>query len=99
MRFACDKVFHMPHVQIRNMPSEMHRTLKARAAAAGMSLSDYLLKELRPIAALPPLDEVIAEARSRPLYDFRKPASELIREEREKRERQLVARHRRISRG
>ena len=89
----------MPHVQIRNMPSEMHRTLKARAAAAGMSLSDYLLKELRPIAALPPLDEVIAEARSRPLYDFRKPASELIREEREKRERQLVARHRRFGRG
>jgi hypothetical protein len=89
----------MPHVQIRNMPDDMHRTLKARAAAEGMSLSDYLLKELRPIAAFPPLDELVAEVRSRPLYDFKKPTSEIIREEREKRERQLVARHRRVRRG
>jgi len=34
-------------VQIRNMPDAMHRLLKSRAALAGMSLSDYLISELR----------------------------------------------------
>jgi plasmid stability protein len=40
-------------VQIRNMPERLHRTLKARAAEAGLSLSDYLLGELRDGAARP----------------------------------------------
>ena len=81
------------------MPSQMHRTLKARAAAEGMSLSEYLLKELRPLAALPTLEELTREVRSQPLYDLKKPTAEIIREEREKRERQLVARHRRVRRS
>ena len=33
-------------IQIRNVPDEMHRTLKTRAAAAGLSLSDYIKREL-----------------------------------------------------
>lgn len=33
-------------IQIRNVPDDMHRELKMRAAAAGMSLSDYIKKEL-----------------------------------------------------
>ena len=37
-------------VQIRNMPDDLHRKLKARAAAAGMSLSEYAMKELRKSA-------------------------------------------------
>jgi plasmid stability protein len=88
----------MPHVQIRNMPAEMHRTFKARAAAEGMSLSEYLLKELRPIAALPTLEEWVEEVRGRPLNKL-KSSAEIIREEREKRERQLVDRHRRARRS
>lgn len=40
-------------VQIRNVPDELHRTLKARAAEAGLSLSDYLLSELRDAAERP----------------------------------------------
>ncbi|HSM60745.1 MAG TPA: hypothetical protein VK849_08095 [Longimicrobiales bacterium] len=40
-------------IQIRNVPDELHRTLKARAAEAGMSLSDYLLSELRDTAERP----------------------------------------------
>jgi plasmid stability protein len=40
------------HIQIRNVPEELHRTLKARAALAGMSLSDYLLHECRKLADL-----------------------------------------------
>ena len=37
-------------IQIRNVPDDLHRTLKARAAKAGMSLSDYLLDEVRRVA-------------------------------------------------
>ena len=45
-------------VQIRNVPSELHRQLKARAALEGMSLSDYLLRELRYSLERPTLDEI-----------------------------------------
>jgi len=45
-------------VQIRNVPSELHRELKARAALEGMSLSDYLLREIRHILERPTLDEL-----------------------------------------
>src|SRR5712691_2921028 len=41
---TCDKVHRMTHIQIRNVPPELHRKLKVRAAEAGMSLSDYLLE-------------------------------------------------------
>ncbi|HEU0304845.1 MAG TPA: hypothetical protein VFR32_09730 [Gaiellaceae bacterium] len=52
-------------VQIRDVPDDVHRTLRARAAAAGMSLSDYLLDELRTIAERPPIADVIARAQAR----------------------------------
>lgn len=43
----------MPTVQIRDVPESTHRELRARAAAAGMSLSSYLLVELKRIADRP----------------------------------------------
>lgn len=52
-------------VQIRNVPSELHRELKARAALEGMSLSDYLLKELRNTLERPTLDEIRRRLSSR----------------------------------
>jgi len=45
-------------VQIRNVPSDLHRELKARAALEGMSLSEYLLRELRQALDRPTLDEI-----------------------------------------
>ncbi len=54
----------MPHVQLRNMPEELHRTVKARAAAAGLSLSEYLLEEVERGAALPTLEEWVASVRN-----------------------------------
>jgi plasmid stability protein len=45
-------------IQIRNVPDTLHRTLKSRAALAGMSLSDYLLNELRLIAERPTMEEM-----------------------------------------
>lgn len=44
--------------QIRNVPSHLHRELKARAALEGMSLSDYLLRELRRALERPSLNEI-----------------------------------------
>jgi hypothetical protein len=45
-------------IQLRNVPDALHRTLKARAARAGMSLSDYLLSEIKEIAARPTLGDL-----------------------------------------
>ncbi|HXE44031.1 MAG TPA: hypothetical protein VN635_02425 [Conexibacter sp.] len=44
-------------IQIRNVPDELHRDLKARAARTGMTLSDYLLAELRALAVRPTMGE------------------------------------------
>ena len=46
-------------IQIRNVPDHLHRTLKVRAAKAGMSLSDYLLDEVRRVAERPTLEEML----------------------------------------
>jgi len=53
-------------IQIRNVPDALHSRLKARAALAGLSLSDYLLNEIREAAERPTLDELRARLRSRP---------------------------------
>lgn len=45
-------------IQIRHVPDRLHRRLKARAAAQGMSLSDYLRLELERAAAQLSPDEV-----------------------------------------
>ena len=45
-------------VQIRNVPSDLHRVLKARAALEGMSLSDYLLREVRQSLERPTVEEI-----------------------------------------
>ena len=59
MRSTCKYADHMPvMVQIRNVPSDLHRELKARAALEGMSLSDYVLRELRHALDRPTLDEM-----------------------------------------
>jgi plasmid stability protein len=50
----------MKMIQIRNVPDDVHKILKVRAAEAGMSLSDYLLREIERTARRPTLDEVLA---------------------------------------
>jgi len=56
MQTTCARVLHMPvTIQIRNVPDALHRRLKSRAALAGMSLSDYLLAEIRQTAERPTL--------------------------------------------
>lgn len=52
-------------IQVRNVPDDVHRVLRARAAAAGVSLSDYALRELERVAEHPPVADVLARARAR----------------------------------
>jgi plasmid stability protein len=53
-------------IQIRNVPDALHRRLKSRAALAGMSLSDYLLREIRQVADRPTIDELRARLQRYP---------------------------------
>jgi antitoxin FitA len=52
-------------IQIRDVPDAVHRTLRARAAAAGQSLSAYVLAELIRVAERPPVADVLARAAAR----------------------------------
>lgn len=69
-------------IQVRNVPEVLHRTLKARAASAGMSLSDYLLSELREIAERPTLAEFRERLHTRRPVDKALDTAGLLGEER-----------------
>ncbi|RED36139.1 hypothetical protein BJ123_10872 [Rhodopseudomonas thermotolerans] len=71
-------------VQIRNVPDALHRRLKSRAALAGMSLSDYLLSELRQVAERPTLDELRARLHSRPETNPSVSPADAVRAERDR---------------
>jgi antitoxin FitA len=72
-------------IQVRNVPDNLHRSLKARAAMAGMSLSDYLLGELREIAERPTLAEFRDRLQRRKPVTAALETARLVREEREAR--------------
>ena len=67
-------------IQIRNVPDEIHRRAKARAAMAGLSLSEYALQALRREVDQPTLDEMVARVRNLPPVDADPSAAEVIRE-------------------
>lgn len=69
-------------IQLRNVPDALHRTLKARAAMAGMSLSDYLLAEIREIAERPTLGELRARLHKREPVTVQLDTARLVQEER-----------------
>jgi plasmid stability protein len=70
-------------VQIRNVPRDLHRRLKARAAMAGMSMSEYALRELRKSLERPTREEILERLASRPVRRLRRPAADVIRAERD----------------
>jgi len=72
-------------VQIRNVPFELHRRLKARAAIEGLSMSDYVLREVRKALDRPTRQEVLERLRTRPLRRLRRSAAEVVRAERDSR--------------
>ena len=72
-------------IQIRNVPDTLHRQLKSRAALAGMSLSDYLLSEIRQVAGRPTLDELRARLQQRPGMTPSVAPAQAVRAERDRR--------------
>lgn len=71
-------------VQIRNMPEAMHRKLKARAAEEGLTLSDYLLRELRVSAGRPTRTQLLERLRKREQFKPKTPPAVVVRQERDR---------------
>jgi antitoxin FitA len=71
-------------IQIRNVPDALHRRLKSRAALAGMSLSDFLLSEIRQVAERPTLDELRARLDKRPTVTLSVETAQAVRAERDR---------------
>jgi plasmid stability protein len=85
MSATCLHACSMSMIQIRNVPDELHRDLKARAARAGMTLSDYLLNVIRKAATRPEPEALLLRIRERTaVYPAESPA-EAVRAEREAR--------------
>jgi plasmid stability protein len=86
MRGTCAHAYDMSRmIQLRSVPEGLHRTLKARAALAGMSLSDYLLAEIRRVAERPTLAELRDRLERRTRVSSPVPAARAVREERQAR--------------
>ena len=72
-------------IQIRNVPDALHRRLKARAALAGMSLSDYLLAEARRLVERPTPAELRARLEARERVELEESPADAVRRERDRR--------------
>lgn len=72
-------------IQIRHVPDSLHRRLKACAAMAGMSLSDYLLSEIRQLAERPTIEELRARLKQRASVSLDLSPADAVRAEREAR--------------
>jgi plasmid stability protein len=65
-------------IQLRHVPDDLHHKLKARAAMEGLSLSDYILRDLRQIAEIPTMSEMKERlARLEPVHMKASPAEVL----------------------
>ncbi len=72
-------------IQIRHVPETLHRTLKARAALAGMTLSDYLRRELEETARRLPIAELRERLKRLEPVTVPEPPVRAVRAERERR--------------
>lgn len=84
---TCNYAQRMTMLQIRNVPEELHRRLKARAAMAGMSLSDYALAELQRGLDRPTRGELMERLTAAPPRRLRTSPTSLVRRDREDRAR------------
>ena len=67
----------MTTIQIRNVPEELSAQLKAKAASAGRSLSDYLLIEMERIASRPTREQVLQRIEDHGRFPLTPAADEL----------------------
>ena len=72
-------------VQIRNVPTDFHRRLKARAAVEGMSMSDYVMREVGKALDRPTRAEVLTRLQAQPVRTLKRSAAKIIRAERDTR--------------
>ena len=72
-------------IQLRNVPDDLHRILKSRAALAGKSLSGYLIAEIRRHAEYPTVEELRRRFRARTRVRLTVPPAQMTREERDRR--------------
>lgn len=70
-------------IQIRDVPDQLHKTLKSRAALEGMSLSDFIKKELTRTAERPTMREWLKRIELAKPIRTKRSAAEVIRELRE----------------
>lgn len=72
-------------IQVRNVPDDVHATLRERAAAAGRSLSEYVLTELVEVASRSANAEILMRAALRPGMASREEIVEAVRAGRDER--------------
>jgi antitoxin FitA len=72
-------------IQVRDVPEAVHGTLKSRAAREGMSLSDFIKRELERVAERPTLREWLEGTRQAKPIPYRRTAAQVIRELRDER--------------
>lgn len=83
---TCNYTVHMSKmIQLRHVPETLHRQLKVRAAQSGLSLSDYLIREVRKIAEQPTAEEMRARLRERAPYRGKISPTAVLRAERDSR--------------
>jgi antitoxin FitA len=86
MSSTCKYVIHMSKmIQLRHVPDAVHRQIKIRAAAAGMSLSDYLVREVRKLAERPTIEEIRARLAALPPVHLKMSPTKVVRQERDRR--------------
>ena len=69
-------------VQVRNVPIELHRRLKMRAALEGISMSELILREVRKALDRPTRQEVLQRLEARPVRRLRRSPADVLRAER-----------------
>lgn len=70
-------------IQIRHVPTSIHRALKAKAALAGKSLSDWILEELTALAAMPTEEELLERLRKAEPFGMKGSSAKMIRKDRD----------------
>lgn len=72
-------------IQIRNVPDALHRQLKARAALEGISMSQFILREIQRALERPSKTEVFRRIAEQGEGYLGQPAADVLRDERDRR--------------
>ena len=70
-------------IQIRNVPEEVHRRTKARAAMCGLTMSEYILRELKKALERPTTEELLERLYRYPPVELSRSPADLVREDRD----------------